>query len=101
MSPFRQWGNEKYVRILMGFYMPKNKTEVCILELWQCALNNPVTKPAKKDSNEIALILQATGEWERMNSEKRFQNFGMQKGWKRKNCVNGFIPTKEKTPFDN
>ena len=32
MSPFRQWGNEKYVRILMGFYMPKNKTEVCMEE---------------------------------------------------------------------
>ncbi len=79
----------------------ENKTEVCILELWQCALNNPVTKPTKKDSNEIALILQATGEWERMNKDKRFQNFGVQKGWKRKNCVNGFIPTKEKTPFDD
>lgn len=71
------------------------RDEVCILELWQCALNNPMSKPTKKDSNEIALILQSTGEWERMEGKKRFTNYGVQTGWKRITDENGFIPLKD------
>ena len=71
------------------------RDEVCILELWQCALNNPMSKPTKKDSNEIALILQSSGEWERMEGKKRFTNYGVQTGWKRITDENGFIPLKD------
>ena len=59
--------------------------EVCILELWECALGNTYSKPSKKDSNEISLILQSTGEWERQEHTKRIGNYGVQKVWKRNN----------------
>ena len=61
-----------------------DKTEVCILELWQQALKNGETKPSKKDSLDIALIL--TGnfpEWEKQSVVKRFPEYGVQKWWKR------------------
>lgn len=61
-----------------------DKTEVCILELWQQALKNGETKPSKKDSIDIALILSGSfPEWEKQNNPKRFSGYGLQKWWKR------------------
>lgn len=60
-----------------------DKKEVCIAELWKRALGNEYTKPSKKDSNEIALILQATGKWQRVQVPKRHLEFGLQKIWER------------------
>lgn len=70
----------------------KDRDEVCILELWQKALDNPYTKPSKKDSNEISLILQATGVWRRDEKPKRIPTYGLQRIWRRTDLVNGFIP---------
>lgn len=61
-----------------------NKSEVCVLELWKNALDmGEYSKPTKKDSNEIALILQNFSEWEKQKKSKRFANYGVQKYWKR------------------
>jgi len=62
-----------------------NRDEVCIVELWKHALKNEFSRPSKKDSNDIALILQATGEWGRCEKTKRVGEFGVQKIWKRTN----------------
>jgi len=62
----------------------KDKTEVCILELWQKALKNDFSKPSKRDSGDIALILQNHEEWERIKVSKRTAEYGSQKVWVKK-----------------
>lgn len=59
------------------------RDEICILELWKEALMNEYAKPTRKDSNDIALIMQSFPEWERAGS-KRFTGYGKQQFWKRK-----------------
>lgn len=60
-----------------------NKSEVCVLELWKNALDmGEYSKPTKKDSNEIGLIMQNFSEWEKQKNAKRFSNFGLQRWWK-------------------
>jgi len=61
----------------------ENRDEVCILEIWQKALKNEFSKPSKKDSNEISLILQSTEEWVNTKKSKRFGDYGIQKIWQR------------------
>lgn len=57
-------------------------TEVCILELWKCALKmNEYSKPTKKDSNDISTILQGMDGWQKSNKPKRFPDYGVQKYW--------------------
>ena len=59
--------------------------EVCILELWVKALHNgEFSKPTKKDSIEIGLIMQGFTNWEKQEKAKRFDEFGLQRWWKRK-----------------
>ena len=60
------------------------KTEICVLELWQNALNmGEFSKPSKKDSNEIGLIMQGFSDWVKQPNPKRFKQFGLQKLWRR------------------
>ena len=60
----------------------EDKAEVCILEIWQQALKmGEFSKPTKKDSNEISLILQNFDEWEKQDKPKRLPNYGVQKVW--------------------
>lgn len=68
------------------------RDEVCVLELWQKALKNEFSKPSKKDSNDIALILQSSGEWEREAKTRRVEGYGVQKVWRRtgNTCVSAF-----------
>lgn len=57
-------------------------TEVCILELWKNALKmGEFSKPTKKDSNEIAVILQGMDGWEKAENVKRFPDYGVQRYW--------------------
>lgn len=66
----------------------EDKTEVCILELWQQALKNGESKPSKKESIDIALILSGNfPEWEKQSIAKRFPEYGVQKWWKRTNLT--------------
>lgn len=60
------------------------KNEICVLELWQNALKmGEFSKPSKKESNELGLIMQSMPEWEKQPKVRRFDNFGVQKWWKR------------------
>lgn len=57
-------------------------TEVCTLEIWKNALKmGDFSKPTKKDSNEIAIIMQGMDGWEKATKVKRFADFGVQKFW--------------------
>lgn len=57
-------------------------TEVCILELWKNALRmGDFSKPTKKDSNEIALIMQGMENWKKAKKVKRFGDYGVQLYW--------------------
>lgn len=61
----------------------ESRTEVCVLEIWQNALKmGEFSKPSKKDSTEIALILQSFDHWEKQPKVKRFADFGVQKWWR-------------------
>ena len=62
----------------------KDKDRVCIFELWKEALDNPNTKPTRKDSNEIALILQSMKDWERCPTAQRYGEYGVQMLWLKK-----------------
>lgn len=63
----------------------KDKSEVCVLELWQEALKmGNFSKPEKKDSNEIGLIMQSLDGWEKAKKTKRIAGYGVQKYWARK-----------------
>ncbi|WP_337400152.1 virulence-associated E family protein [Congzhengia sp.] len=62
----------------------EHRHEVCILELWRNALDmGEFSKPTKKDSNEIAMILQSFKGWEKQSKVKRFDRFGPQGWWKK------------------
>ena len=59
-----------------------DREKVCVLELWKNALGNEFSKPTRRDSNEITLILQSIGGWERGKVE-RHSIFGNQMFWVR------------------
>lgn len=72
---------EDYREGLIQDYL-EDKTEICILELWEKALDNGAfVKPTKKDSNEIALIMQNMEGWTKENKPKRFPCYGVQRYW--------------------
>ena len=60
----------------------EKKDKVCIMELWKYALDNEFSKPTRRESNEITLILQSIGGWERGKIE-RHNTFGNQMFWYR------------------
>ena len=55
------------------------KDKVCVLELWKQALDNEFSKPTRRESNELTLILQSLG-WERGKVEHH-SAFGNQLFW--------------------
>ena len=62
----------------------ERKNEICVLELWQNALKmGEFSKPSKKESNELGLIMQSMPEWEKQPKVRRFDNFGVQKWWRK------------------
>lgn len=61
-----------------------NKNKVCVLELWQNALKNPFTKPTRRESNELTLILQSFKGWERGTKTERSAEYGVQMFWYKK-----------------
>lgn len=85
LKVFQEYQNEAveddYRCGLITDYLEKRE-EVCILEIWERALKNEYAKPTKKDSNDIALILQSMDEWKKAGI-KRTQEYGVQKYWVR------------------
>jgi predicted P-loop ATPase len=63
----------------------KNKDKVCILELWKHALDNEFSKPTRRESNEIALILQSFNGWVRDDKPSRSNEYGLQRFWHKTN----------------
>lgn len=60
----------------------EDKVETCVLDLWYNALKmGEFSKPTKKDSNEIGLIMQSMSGWERQPKVRRFPEFGVQRWW--------------------
>lgn len=59
--------------------------EVCIIELWKNVLakDSAFSKPTRKDSNDIVLILTGFGDYESTGKAMRSPEFGVQKFWKR------------------
>ena len=53
---------------------------VCIIELWQEALGESF-KPTRKDSNELALIMQSAPGWIKMPSVQITSRWGRQRCW--------------------
>ncbi len=63
----------------------EQQEKVCIIQIWQKALGNEVTKPTRKDSNEIATILNKMPNWEKAgDNTRKFGDYGYQKYWYRK-----------------
>ena len=59
------------------------RDKVCIREIWFEALGMPDNAlPTRKDSNDIAVIIQSTGEWIRGKAE-RTERYGVQKVYHR------------------
>ena len=76
-----------------------DKKEICVLEIWQRALKmSEFSKPSKKDSNEIGLIMQSMPGWEKQQTVKRFDDFGVQKWWARVR-EKPQIPVSDMRPF--
>lgn len=59
--------------------------KVCIIEIWQNALGNEFSKPTRRESNELTLILQNIGGWERDEKPSRSERYGLQRFWHKTN----------------
>lgn len=76
-------------RIGMIAHYLEGKTQVCIMELWQNALDNPGIKPQRWQSNEIGLIMQGMKGWVRSKGARYTNGFGRQKCWVREELPEG------------
>lgn len=74
-----------------------NRDRTCIMELWIHALDNPFSKPTRKDSNDISLILQSLKGWIRGKNE-RFEEYGTQLCWRK---ITVKQPIDDLSDFDN
>lgn len=61
----------------------EHRDETCVLDLWKNALGNEFSKPTKKESQEIGIIMQGMTDWKREEQTKRFAEYGMQRWWSR------------------
>lgn len=75
------------VGMIKSYLDTKRIDEVCILDLWEHALQQDYTKPSRKDSDEIVQIMANFNDWQRMSGVKRFVDYGVQRYWKRKQSV--------------
>lgn len=61
----------------------EDKAYTCCLDIWKNALGNEFSKPTKRDSMEINLILSNMYGWERGKGVMRIGDFGPQKYWEK------------------
>lgn len=83
---------------VIGYLEDKNIT--CVIDIWENAFGYRFQKPTKKDSNEIALILQSMKGWSKAGS-RRFGKFGVQKAWARETGEQLILPDENDLPFDD
>lgn len=73
---------DDYREGMIEAYLDKTEIKmVCILEIWQKALGNEYSKPSRKDSNDIATMLNKQKEWVKAEKPTRFAAYGLQKYW--------------------
>ncbi len=60
----------------------QDKQRTCIMQIWQEALRE-VGRPQKWQSSEISNIILSLPDWERMKSNGRFKDYGLQKGFQK------------------
>lgn len=75
----------------------KDKKQTCVKDIWDNAFNFKEKLITKKDSNDIVAIFDSEflEEWEKI-STIRFDEYGRQKGWRKK-----IKPEKELIPIDD
>lgn len=62
----------------------EDREATCVLDLWQGALEyGEWSKPTKKESQELGLIMQAMPGWEKQDTQRRFARYGKQRWWAR------------------
>jgi len=59
----------------------EDKSVTCVLEIWEQAFGYQFQKPSKKESKEIALIMQAMEGWVKAEKVKRQGRYGPQRVW--------------------
>lgn len=70
------------VGLIQDYLERKKITSTCILQVWVEALGNPEhIKPSRKDSCDIAAILNKIDGWKKAKKPKRFEVYGLQKYW--------------------
>lgn len=74
------------VGVINEYLQDKNVEKTCIKDIWDYVFGYEDKIMTKKDSNEIALIMDTnfTENWVKVNSI-RIKNYGIQRGWKKKN----------------
>lgn len=74
---------DDYREGMIAAYLEEQE-KVCIIQIWQKALGNDFSKPTRKDSNDIATILNKMPNWEKAGEKTRkFDDYGYQKYWYR------------------
>ena len=71
------------IGMIRSYLDTKRIDEVCVLDLWEHALQQDYTKPSRKDSDEIVQIMANFNDWQKMQTAKRFVEYGLQRYWKR------------------
>ena len=69
----------------------KDRDRVCNIELWEEALKNPYTKPEKRDLQDIRLMMEGLGDWERDQKLIKTPRYGPQRHWKRREIFAGSV----------
>ena len=60
----------------------EDRDATCVLDLWQGALEyGEWSKPTKKESQELGLIMQNMDGWEKQPTQRRFARYGKQRWW--------------------
>lgn len=68
------------IGIVKSYLVTKEQT--CVIDLWQNALQNTFTRPTRRESNELTMILEGLPNWERYGNA-RIGNFGVQFCWRK------------------
>lgn len=70
----------------------EDKTITCCVDIWKNALNNQFTKPSKRDSVEISLIMDNLAGWNKEKKAVRIGEYGPQKCWVRERRTEDLLP---------
>lgn len=82
---------DDYREGLIDTYLEK-RDEVCIMEIWEIALGNPYSKPTRKDSNEIATMLNKRKDWMKSEQPMVMGKYGKQRYWTKIKASSMLVP---------